>query len=104
MYTAVPKPFFHINTVSAFYGSSVSLPCTIDDANPAPSFYWEHVSEEDSLNETINDGTLQLKNIQKSGIYQCTAYNGYGSSIQIVELSKFRHNTYSKVIANNIVS
>ena len=74
------------------YGCSITLSCTIDVANPSPSYYWERVSTGDSsleINKTLSDGSLHLKDIQRSGIYQCTAHNDYGSSIQIIELSEF---------------
>ena len=76
------------------YGSNVSLPCIIDVANPPPSYYWESVSVEDPLSEIyeiLGDGSLQLKDVKESGIYQCTAQNAYGSSFQIIELSKFKY-------------
>ena len=78
------------------YGSNITLPCTIDFANPAPSYYWESVSEEDPLLEMykiLGDGLLQLKYVKESGVYQCTAWNACGSSVQIIELSKL--NSYS---------
>ena len=74
------------------YGSNITLSCTIDVANPSPSYYWERMSIGDSpleINKTLSDGSLQLNNVQQSGIYQCTARNDYGSSIQIIELSEF---------------
>ena len=91
MHVAAPQPTFHRDSVSICYGSNVTLPCTIDVANPLPSYYWERVSVGDSpfeINKTLSDGSLQLNNVQQSGIYQCTARNHYGSSIQIIELSK----------------
>ena len=90
--TAAPQPSFHTDTISAPYGSNVTLTCAIDVANPSPSYYWEHLSGEDislRISMIFNDGSLLLKNVQKSGIYRCTASNGYGSSIQIIQLSKF---------------
>ena len=78
--------------MSVYYGSNVTLPCTIDVANPSPSYYWERMSSvgDSSLeiNNTLIDGSLQLKSVQQSGIYQCTARNDYGSSIQLIELSE----------------
>ena len=76
----------HSSSVSVSYGSDISLPCTIDFANPSPSYYWEKVSAEDTslLNgRTFSDGSLLLQNVRKSATYQCTAHNVYGSSIQI---------------------
>ena len=79
-------------TVSIYYGSNVTLPCTIGVANPSPSYYWERVSSVgDSpleINKTLSDGSLQLYNVQQFGIYRCIARNDYGSSIQIIELRK----------------
>ena len=92
VYIAAPKPSFHNDTVLVTYGSNVTLPCTIDVANPSPSYYWERLSVVDSpseINNTFSDGSLQLNGIQRSGIYQCIAQNDYGSSIQIIELSEF---------------
>ena len=77
--------------MSVPYGSNVSLPCTVEVASPLPLYDWECVSAEDSLpevNETLSDGSLQLRNVQRSGVYRCTAHNGYGNSTQIIELSK----------------
>ena len=91
IHTAAPQPKFHSNTVIVSYGCSITLLCTIKIANPSPSYYWEHVSDGDSpleINKTLSDGSLQLKNVRQSGIYQCTAHNDYGSSIQIIELSE----------------
>ena len=89
-YTAAPQPTFHTDTVSVCYGYNVTLPCTIDVANPSPSYYWERTSLGGSseLNKTFSDGSLHLKNVKHSGIYRCTAQNDYGSSIQIIELSE----------------
>ena len=92
IHTAAPQPTFHNDTMTVSYGSNITLPCTIDVANPSSSYYWECVSIGDStleINKTLSDGSLQLNNVQQSGIYQCTARNNYGSSIQIIELSEF---------------
>ena len=92
IHTVAPQPTFHNDTMTVSYGSNVTLPCAIDVANPSPSYYWERVSIGDSplkTNKTLSDGSLQLNNVQQSGIYQCTARNDYGSSIQIIELSEF---------------
>ena len=81
-----------MGTVSVFYGSNVTLPCTIDVANPSPSYYWERTplgGLTSEINKTLSDGSLQLQNVQQSGIYQCTAHNDYGSSIQVFELSEW---------------
>ena len=91
IYTAAPQPTFHNDTMTVSYGSNVTLPCAIDVVNPSPSYYWQHVSVGDSpleINQTLSDGSLHLKDIQRSGIYRCTAHNEYGSSIQIIELSE----------------
>ena len=77
--------------MSVCYGSNVTLPCTIDVASPSPLYYWERTSlggSSSEINRTLSDGSLQLQNIQQPGIYQCTARNDYGSSVQIIELSK----------------
>ena len=92
MYIAAPQPTFHSETVSVCYGSNVTLPCTIDIANPSPSYYWEHLplgysSTTQDLSEVLSDGSLQLVNVQNSGVYRCTAENDYGSSVQLTELS-----------------
>ena len=75
------------------HGSNVTLPCAIDVANPSPSYYWERVYSVGDLlleiNQTLSDGSLHLKDTQRSGIYRCTARNDYGSSMQIIELSEF---------------
>ena len=92
MHTAAPQPIFHSDTVSVCHGSNVTLTCTIDVANPSPTYYWELVSlggPSSEINKTLSDGSLYLKHVQQSGIYQCTAHNDYGSSIQIIELSEF---------------
>ena len=92
VHTAAPQPSFHNTTVSASYGSNISLPCVVDVANPPPLYNWTHVSTEDpssEINYILSDGSLQLKNVWKSGIYQCIAWNDYGSSLQIVKLSKY---------------
>ena len=95
LHTAAPQPVFHRNSVSASYGSDVSLPCTVHSANPSPSYHWEMLPVEDASSEingrTLSDGSLLLQNVQKSGMYQCTAHNVYGSSTQITELSKFEY-------------
>ena len=92
LYTAAPQPTLHNATVSALYGSDVTLPCTIDVANPSPSYIWESMSAEGAsseINKTLSDGSLLLKKIQKSDMYRCTALNNYGASIQMVKISKF---------------
>ena len=92
IHTAAPKPTFHNNTMTVSYGCNITLPCAIDVASPSPSYYWERVSIGDSpleVNSTLSDGSLYLKEIQRSGIYRCTAHNDYGSSIQITELSEY---------------
>ena len=91
LYTAVPQPSFHTDTVSAPYASNVTLPCAISVANPSPSYTWELIDDLplSQLNETLSDGSLLLMNVQKSGTYQCTAQNDYGSSIQIIQLSTY---------------
>ena len=88
---AAPQPTFHSNNVTVSYGSSITLPCTIDVANPSPSYYWERESDGDSpfeVNSTLSDGSLLLNNVQQSDIYRCTAHNDYGSSLQLIELSE----------------
>ena len=77
--------------MSVCYGCNVTLSCTIDVANPSPSYYWQRTSLGGSLSEinsTLSDGSLQLQNIQQPGIYRCTARNDYGRSIQVFELSE----------------
>ena len=89
--TAAPRPALHNDTISAPYGSNVTLPCIIDVANPSPSYYWDRVSVEGAsseINKTLSDGSLLLQNVQKSGMYRCTAHNYYGTSIQMIILSK----------------
>ena len=92
LHIAAPQPTFRSDSVSVYYGSNVTLPCTINIANPSPSYYWECISTRGlsywEANETLSDGSLYLKNVQSSGIYQCNAHNDYGSSVQIIELCK----------------
>ena len=96
IYVAAPQPTFHSDTLSVRYGSNVTLPCTIDAANPSPSYYWEHLplgyssAAMQDLSNILSDGSLQLVNVQNSGVYRCTAENGYGSSVQLIELSKLK--------------
>lgn len=49
------------------------------------------------LSKVLSDGSLQLVNVHDSGVYRCTAENGYGSSVQLIELSKlkFSHHSHS---------
>ena len=93
IHTAAPQPTFHNDTMTVSHGSNVTLPCAIDVANPSPSYYWERVYSVGDLpleiNQTLSDGSLHLKDTQRSGIYRCTARNDYGSSMQIIELSEF---------------
>ena len=95
LHTAAPQPIFHRNSVSASFGSNVSLPCIVHSANPSPSYNWEKLSVEDASSEIngriLSDGSLLLQNVQKSGLYQCIAHNIYGSSTQLTELSKFKY-------------
>ena len=71
VYTATPQPLFHTNNVSAPYGSSVTLPCTISVANPSPSYTWELIDDLplSQINETLSNGSLLLKDVQEPSTY-----------------------------------
>ena len=68
------------------------LPCVIDMAYPPPLFHWTHIVPHKDVVpnrfQQLSNGSLLVTGVKIPAIYQCIAWNEYGTSIQITYLSK----------------
>ena len=80
-------------------GDDLILSCIIEMAYPPPLYHWQHiVPHEDVItaesSQLLNNGSLLLSGVKNPAIYKCMAWNEYGTSIQLIYISKYRINTY----------
>ena len=93
MCTVAPQPVMSRQWIVITAGDDVVLPCVIEMAYPPPLYHWQHIApyEDVTMSENaqlLNNGSLLLSGVNSPAIYKCIAWNEYGTSIQLVYISK----------------
>ena len=93
MCTVAPHPVMSRQWIVITAGDDVVLPCVIEMAYPPPLYHWQHIApyEDVTMSENaqlLNNGSLLLSGVNTPAIYKCIAWNEYGTSIQLVYISK----------------
>ena len=62
-------------------------------AYPPPLYHWQYIAPYEDVTipenaQLLNNGSLLLSGVSTPAIYKCTAWNEYGTSIQLVYISK----------------
>jgi len=94
VYAAAPRPIMSRQWITVPAGADVVLSCIIDMAYPPPLFHWQHILPHEDMRpenfQQLSNGSLLLTEVKIPGIYRCMAWNEYGTSTQLIYLSKCR--------------